>query len=536
MRMTAAIGSRASGVLAAISGLRAVIGLTVVVGTLLASGLVYLEESVRMRSVYENTLRTEAQRLSALMALALRESMWELVPKQAESVLEAAFVNPDVLAVDIRDQDGHPFAQRVRPGHSADEARTISFGVDILREQVRLGRLTLTLSTEGYAERRQQVLASYFRAIGLMLIGSLVFIYIVMHLRFVKPAERLLASARRLADGDLKAPIHARYHDELGAIADSLEQTRRALLALVDKVEQKNADLHHANETLEQRVDERTRSLQQALETLNHAQDEIVQVEKLASLGRVVAGVAHELNTPIGNALVVASTLADDLTALRREFEDGTLRRSTMQRLTERSVTGLDILSRSLESASRIVGDFKQVAVDQTSDQRRRFDAEHVTREVLSTLNPTLRRAGCEVVLHAETGIECDSFPGAYGQVLNNLVMNALMHGYPNRRDVQLQVYLAVNAQQQVQLTVQDEGVGMSDEVLRRIFDPFFTTRLGRGGSGLGMNIVQGIVVRILGGQLTVHSVEGQGTTVTVQFPKVAPSLTAEAGGVAKSV
>ena len=173
--------------------------------------------------------------------------------------------------------------------------------------------------------------------------------------------------------------------------------------------------------------------------------------------------------------------------------------------------------------------------MDQTSDQRRHFDAEHVTREVLSTLHPTLRRAGCEVVLHAESGIECDSFPGAYGQVLNNLVMNALMHAYPNRRDVQLQVHLALNAQQQVQLTVQDEGVGMSDEVLRRIFDPFFTTRLGRGGSGLGMNIVQGIVVRILGGQLAVHSVQGQGTTVTVQFPKVAPSLTADAGGVAKS-
>lgn len=319
----------------------------------------------------------------------------------------------------------------------------------------------------------------------------------------------------------------AAHKDELGALAQSLEVTRRALLALFGKLEQRNTELKDANEYLEQRVAERTHSLEETLGTLNRAQEEIIQSEKLASLGRVVAGVAHELNSPIGNAVVVASTLTSDLQALATEFSSGTLRRATMTKLLERSQTGIDIFTRNLERAARIVGDFKQVAVDQISNQRRSFNVKDVSNELLTMLHPFLRRAGCEVALTVEPDLQCDSYPGAYSQVLNNLVMNTVIHGLEGRHGGSVRVDIGRFSDQQLVLTVSDAGCGMPADVLKRIFAPFFTTKLGTGGSGLGMNIVHGSVVRILGGSIAVNSRVGEGTEVVVKFPLVAPVLAA---------
>ncbi len=503
--------------------LRAVISLTVVVGVALSSVLVYLEQTQRFREAYTAEKQTELERLTVLTALSLREPLWQLVPEQADSIIEAVFVNPEVLSITVLDPKGVLFAGRAR-GKPFD-AESLSLKQNVTRDGEVLGVLVIHLSTAGYLAKRDAVKWQYGRTALLTLAGSLLFILVVMHLRFVRPVERLVAASERLARGDLQVPIKIAHRDELGTLALSLEATRISLLDLFGKLEQRNAELKDANENLEQRVAERTRSLEDALGTLNRAQQEIIQSEKLASLGRVVAGIAHELNTPIGNAVVVASTLAADLKALAQEFQSGNLRRGTMTRLLDHSQTGIDIFTRNLERAARIVGDFKQVAVDQTSNQRRTFDVAAVTNEWLTTLHPFLRKSGCSVELSAEPGLECDSYPGGFGQVLNNLIMNAVLHGYGDHRQGVVVVKVERRPGAVVQLTVSDDGCGMTPEVLKRIYDPFFTTKLGAGGSGLGLNIVHGIVVRILGGSISVASQIAKGTQVTVYFPCVAPTL-----------
>ncbi|WP_317204971.1 HAMP domain-containing sensor histidine kinase [Janthinobacterium sp.] len=504
--------------------LRLVIGLTIVVGIALASALAYAEASARLREQYTADIRLELERLAALTALALREPIWRYEPEQADSIIEAAFVNPAVQAIAAVDQKGATFAARRRP--DPERRDLLDLRRDIVREGVRLGELRIRMSTAGYLPRLDAARWQYARAGLLTMLGSLLFILAIMHWRFARPVARLLAASRQLAAGRLELPIGAARGDELGAVALSLEETRKALLRLFGEVEQRNLALRDANEHLEQRVAARTRSLEDALAALGRAQHDIIQVEKLASLGRVVAGVAHELNTPLGNALTVACTIADLHRELRAEDAAGKLRRSTMLNLLERADTGFAILLRNLERAAAIVHDFKQVAVDQTSDQRRNFDLASVSGEVLTLLSPSLRSAACSVALDAAPGLQCDSYPGAYGQVLSNLIMNAVLHGYADGGGV-VSVGIRRLDAHSVQLRVGDLGCGMTEEVLRKMFDPFFTTRMGRGGTGLGLNIAQGIVVRILGGSIAVSSAPGQGTTVLVTLPVSAPSIAA---------
>jgi len=504
-----------------------VIGISVVLGIVLAGALAFMDAAGRLRQQHSAQLQLELEHLSTLMALALREPVWNFAPKSANSLIEASFAQPEMRSIVVTNAYGQLFASHERAEHGAalDPSEFVSMTRDIMREGEVLGTLTIRVSTAGYRIKLAEETQRYARAGLLTTAVALIFILLMVQWRFIRPVNKLVEASQRLAGGDLTAPIVPVRNDELGSLAHSLEETRKALLDLFGTVEQRNAALKEANERLEQRVTERTQSLGEALATLGRAQQEIIDVEKLASLGRVVAGVAHELNTPLGNALTSASTIADLHTTLRTDVADGRLKRSTLDEMLERSHLGFDLLLRNLNRASSIVRDFKQVAVDQTSDQRRSFDVALVSNEVLTLLNPSLRKAHCTVVVEAEAGLWCDSFPGSYGQVLTNLVTNANVHGLGEQGGGTIHVRLSRVDEDHLRLVVRDDGAGMTPEVRKKIFDPFFTTKMGRGGTGLGMNIVQGIVIRILGGVVTVSSEPGKGATIAVTFPTVAPQL-----------
>lgn len=504
--------------------LRTVVVLAVAAGVFLSSVLAYLDFASRARQEHIATLEVELGRLATLTALAMREPIWQFSPEQAESILDSVFINPNILSVEVKDHKDQVFARRVRPaqpnGSAPDQA--ISANQAIQRDGALVGHISVAMSTAGYLAKLEAARAQYIRTTSIVLAGSLVIILMALQWGLVRPVRRLVASSTLIAQGQLDAPIPLVYSTELDTLAGALESTRLALLALFADVKARNQSLADANEHLEQRVADRTHSLETALVSLQRAQEEIIQTEKLASLGRVVAGVAHELNTPIGNALVVATTIASHLETLQKEINSGTLRRSTLALVTEQSLEGIAIFVSNVQRAAQLISNFKQVAIDQTSDQRRVFDLAQVSADVLSMVGPAIRRANCELVTDMEPSVRCDSFPGAYGQVLSNLVMNAAVHGYPDGTGGRIRIRTQRISPDEVSLTVSDEGKGMTDEVRQRIFDPFFTTRLGAGGSGLGMNIVHGIVTRALGGAVTVKSAPGQGAEVTVRFASVA--------------
>jgi PAS domain S-box-containing protein len=311
------------------------------------------------------------------------------------------------------------------------------------------------------------------------------------------------------------------------------EGQRFNILAFEDVTDKRRIEneIRELNATLEERVVQRTEELQlanhelgNALQTLNVAQEELVRSEKLAALGSLVAGVAHELNTPIGNSLMVASTLVDQTRLLTSNYQSGHgMKRSTLEGYIADANKAGDILIRNLHRAANLVTSFKQVAVDQTSSQRRSFGLAEMVSEIMLTLWPTLKKTNYKVEQKIAGDLVLDSYPGPLGQVLANLVNNALLHAFDTRESGSVTIEAQEAGDGWVEMTVQDNGVGIPAANLNRIFDPFFTTKLGAGGSGLGLNITHNIVTGILGGRIRVQSEVGVGTTFFLTLPTVAP-------------
>lgn len=277
---------------------------------------------------------------------------------------------------------------------------------------------------------------------------------------------------------------------------------------------------------LEKRVAERTAELSNMLALLKRSQEELVDSEKLASLGSLVAGVSHELNTPIGNVLMLSSTLQDRVAEFSEMLTGASLKRAELQRFLSflAEVSALQVST--IRKAADLITSFKQVAVDQTSQRRRHFLLHDVVEDVLNTLGPTIQKYGAVHIRNAvPSDIGCDGFPGPLGQVITNLVQNSFTHGFKGAPDDAITLQATHDTTSGwVNLQVMDNGVGMELGVMSRIFDPFFTTRLGQGGSGLGLAISHRIVTSLLGGKLTVESTPGQGSCFTVAFPVSAPS------------
>jgi len=261
-----------------------------------------------------------------------------------------------------------------------------------------------------------------------------------------------------------------------------------------------------------------------AYTSLRDAKDQLVEQEKLAALGSLVAGVAHELNTPIGNALLTASALQDQTNALESAATTGTMRRSTLSDYIATSREGLELVVRGLRSAGDLVQSFKQVAVDRATEQRRPFDLLRTSQEVIATLHRTVVRAGHRIELEIPEGIELDGYPGPYGQVLTNLINNAVLHAFgTTRQGGSMYLRAALWRSTHVEIRFSDDGVGIAPENLKHIFDPFFTTKMGQGGSGLGMSISYNIVTSLFGGDFEVASTPGHGTCFTLRLLRTAP-------------
>lgn len=289
-------------------------------------------------------------------------------------------------------------------------------------------------------------------------------------------------------------------------------------------------ELKVLNANLEVRVSERTHELNQAnrelqatMDTLKRTQDELINSEKLASLGSLVAGVAHELNTPLGNALMSASTITHDISVMEQHLGQGNLKKSVLENFMERVKDGVNLTLRSLERSVSLIASFKQVAVDQDSERRRIFDLAQTLNEVLDTLRPSIKRRQLQLAVDVPDGITLDSFPGPLGQVVMNLVSNAVNHAFDEMAAGTIRISAVLASDTTVRIMVEDNGAGIPAEHLGQIFDPFFTTKLGSGGSGLGLSISHRIVGKVLGGQVSVQSVVGQGTRFELELPLKAP-------------
>ncbi|MFC5481259.1 GAF domain-containing sensor histidine kinase [Massilia suwonensis] len=267
------------------------------------------------------------------------------------------------------------------------------------------------------------------------------------------------------------------------------------------------------------RLEEKNAALNAALTQLQQAQGELVRQEKLASLGRLVAGVAHEINTPLGICVTATSHLVEELRLTREELGAGEMTEDSLNSFLDIVDQSLRIMTTNTQRAASLVRSFKQVAVDQSSDDIRSFNLRNYLNEVLLSLQPKLKGRPVKVEVECPADLVLESYPGAVSQIVTNMLMNSLVHGFEHDQKGAIAIRAAVE-NDVVSLTYADDGAGMDQDTLDKLFDPFFTTKRGNGGSGLGAHILYNLVTGPLGGSVQAYSAPGDGLRYELSFPR----------------
>ncbi len=480
--------------------------------------------------------------LSNMMPL-ISESMWAFDIDSVIRAAEALLRDPYITGVAIRSVEGEVNLQlgdlhdvpadRLKP---TDNRREIADGQALLISTPVIHTFNGNHTTIGwiYLRSDNRVITSQVRLVlGGVLISAVIALVLLLFVLYgvvqrlvAQPIQRFSDYVNRIAPDNFerwteyREPNLERRQDEVGQLYNVFKRQHRTLIEH-DRALQE----HRAN--LEQTVEQRTRELQQSneelsasLEKLKIAQEELLQSEKLASLGNLVSGVAHEVNTPLGISITAASHLTSEVRLVSTALTENTLKKSDLERFFEECRETGDLLSKNLDRAARLVSSFKQVAVDQTSEEQRHINLHAYVDEVLTSLRPKYKNTPVTVVNDIAADITLVLSPGALSQVITNLVINSLLHGFDDGHlPGRIRLSTTRLDPQTLVLLYEDNGQGMSEETLKHIFDPFYTTRRSSGGSGLGMNIVFNLVTGKLGGRIQVENPPHQGCRISISLP-----------------
>ena len=456
--------------------------------------------------------------------------LWNYDKPQAERILLAEVEQTEVVAVKVSDVGGQTFASvnrnAVASGAESSEQATVHhtikaelvIGPELDRARQR-GAPPTTVGTVEVLFSRDHIdaalrKAAFIRVLEIVLVDAILVVALTYSLTLVfKPMGQLRDALFDLAahEGEDAEELPETSRNEFGDVIRGFNLTQRKLRQVMQRRVQAEEAARAAAAQAEG-----------ALRELQAAQESLEQSEKLAGLGGLVAGVAHEVNTPIGVVLTGASVLEEATVQFTQALRGGSMRKSDVQAYARTAAESAHLIHSNAERAAHLIQSFKQVAVDQTSDQRRCFHLRHYLDELMTSLHASLRKAHASAMVQCDPALEMDSYPGLLAQVLTNLTMNAIIHAFEGREGGRVQLAVE-HANDWLTLMFTDNGPGISEQHLGRIFEPFFTTRRGQGGTGLGLHIVYNIVTQQLGGTITVHNQDGGGACFTICIPRVAP-------------
>jgi signal transduction histidine kinase len=346
-------------------------------------------------------------------------------------------------------------------------------------------------------------------SIAVIFLGIIITVGVLIALSIRLPLQQIMTAMHAITSGDYHRHVQGtRARDEVGAMARAVEVFRENAIAKRKTEDELRASKERA---------------EGALLELNAAQQNLIDAERLAALGGLVAGVAHEVNNPIGISLTVASSFSRRAEMFDAELKSGApLRRSQLEEFVRISGDAARQLASNLHRAGELIQSFKQVAVDRSHAERRQFSLGEATDQIIASLRPVLKKAPIAVSVDVPNGLVIDGYPGSYGQILTNLFLNAAAHAFPNGRGGTISISAKPRGADDIEIVFADNGAGMSPDVQRQAFDPFFTTRRNEGGTGLGLHIVYNLVTQQLGGRMMLDSRPGQGTTFRIIMPRTA--------------
>lgn len=346
--------------------------------------------------------------------------------------------------------------------------------------------------------------------------------------RIVLPLNVFVKEIQHIANTNaFDQKVQTPNFSELKTVADSVNGLLNKINRTIHQYNQAEKEVTELNQNLEEKVVSRTQALRDsnqelldALEQVHQYQSQVIQSEKMASLGQMVAGVAHEVNTPIGLGVTASTMLSDKIEEIDAELQSQTLSAKKLQRFLTESRENTQIIYRNLSRAADLISSFKQVAVDQTADTIRQIEVESFLNEVLISMNPTLKKCDHTIQIHCDPKLQLKTKPGPINQIIINLIMNSIIHAFPDQKHGKIEIKVEY-ANNKCVITYSDDGCGIEEKIKQKIFDPFVTTKRGEGGSGLGMHLVYNLVTQALNGHITVQSRLGDGAVFTIDFPAV---------------
>jgi len=500
---------------------------------------------------YRHELESNAIMLAKLVARSSATYLYDETPERIELALKNLSATEHVLNAHVYRVDNSGAAPEIFSSYNregqlllggkenqlpalflnpslADSGHYLELSTKVFDEEtnIQLGWVYLRVSSDNF---NQLVGKSIWLnlIVALVLLGVSFYSAVRMQRVVTGPVEEIASFLQRTSrQRDYSARAEGSAIHELDILADAVNVMLLRMQEYMQKQRQAEEQHRKLNASLEDMVNHRTTALKdanqeliQTLEKLHQFQRQIVQNEKMASLGDMVAGVAHEVNTPIGLGVTASTMMLDRLAVIQKDFENKTLKASAMKRFLDESNENLNIIYRNLNRAAELISSFKQVAVDQTSESSRSFCVAQLVNEILLSLQPRLKKLKHNINVDCDPTLSVETKAGPINQILINLIMNSVIHGFENIEEGAIDIRAEMVSSNKLKLVYTDNGKGISPEIRKRIFDPFVTTKRGQGGSGLGMHLVYNLVTQALNGSISITSEEGKGVEFVIIFP-----------------
>lgn len=369
-------------------------------------------------------------------------------------------------------------------------------------------------------------LANYNIAAGILISLIALFTSLMLRQRILYPINTFVKNIKDITyNRDFNTQVDTPQLMEMAPLANSVNSMLGHINKRIQKYVSEEAEMSEINSNLEEKNFLRTQALRDAnqelldtLEQVHQYQSQVIQSEKMASLGQMVAGVAHEVNTPIGLGVTASTMMSDRIDDIQHELSKQTLSAKKLEKFLDESKENTQIIYRNLSRAADLISSFKQVAVDQTADTIRKVKFKELLSEIIMSLNPTLKQTKHEIVVNCDASLEADAKPGPINQIIINLIMNAIIHGFESMEAGIIEISVSMK-RNRCKIEVSDNGKGIEEKIKQKIFDPFVTTKRGEGGSGLGMHLVYNLVTQALRGSIEVESELGNGAHFIIEFP-----------------
>ncbi len=492
--------------------------------------------TIYLQNKYEKELKKELvlnhKKLLNILSSGLSKPMWEFMHDNAVSLVKPIFENVEILEINVIDVKYnnnvflHMKKENTPEKIACQDAESILIEQNIVLEKLILGKVTILFSTCRIKEQVLEQKNNLWMIMFFQFFISLGIIFLLMQSKILTPIKKLIRESNLLSKKYLEEEFVWTSSDEIGHLGQSLEHTRLSLIKLFDKEQQTKEEIELLNRNLEEKVKHRTHELmqlntklEQTIEDLKTTQEQLIYSEKMASLGNLVAGIAHEINTPIGVGLTGITHFTELSNEINDLYKNRDLSEDEFEEFLSESADLANSINKNLIKAAELIKSFKKIAIDQSSEDKREFNLYEYTNDFIHSMYGTLSKTNIIIEVDINSKININSYPGIYSQFLTILLMNSLLHAYDEKDKGKIKINAYKEDNNKLILCYCDDGKGIQKEDLKFIFDPFFTTKKGTGGSGLGLNILYNIIVGTLKGSVKCESQPGEGAKFIISIP-----------------